>query len=576
MAHRSLVLGSRPPSAVPGPFWPSMLRPSASQEKAARPQGLEARRFSPRFGGRLQLWMPEGPEIRREADAIDAALAGRRADPCRIPRAGPRGTRPRVAWRNRRPSLRTGQGDADRVQQRIHALQPQSALRPLVGDAGHPRSGARAAHRARHPGQRSFTCGAVQRHPDRARAHHRGRPASLPGQARSRHARRRPRPRTSSRRASRIRAARAAVSAPCSSTRRSSPGSATTCAATSCSPPVWPTTGGPAPSRAAERRRLARAIRDVARRSYATQGITNTPAHVRRLSAAGVKRGALRFRAYGRAGQSMLGLRHAHPPGRGQRPGTFLLRAMSTGLTAPHATRRIRETTCRNVPHRGALPLPGRARHAPSRPLRARCERPRAALASPAVGGRLRAAVDARRQPRQVAPRAHHLVLRDVRSRPRHAGVRSRSMRRSASCSTRTTTASARASPASRARAHLTAGPGACARVPRVRRCGDGRALAASARSRARRAGGARAPARAAASGAHPDRREAPARRQSAQARLSAALAPQGRQAPGARVAALRRRSRISSVTTATASPSTTRVRGIARSWHPSSSRRVR
>lgn len=53
----------------------------------------------------------------------------------------------------------------------------------------------------------------------------------------------------------------------------------------------------------AERRRLARAIVDVARRSYATQGITNTPGHVRRLTRAGVARGALRFRAYGRAGR---------------------------------------------------------------------------------------------------------------------------------------------------------------------------------------------------------------------------------------------------------------------------------
>jgi endonuclease-8 len=53
----------------------------------------------------------------------------------------------------------------------------------------------------------------------------------------------------------------------------------------------------------AERRRLARAIVDLARRSYATQGITNTPAHVRRLARAGVARGALRFRAYGRAGR---------------------------------------------------------------------------------------------------------------------------------------------------------------------------------------------------------------------------------------------------------------------------------
>jgi endonuclease-8 len=54
---------------------------------------------------------------------------------------------------------------------------------------------------------------------------------------------------------------------------------------------------------APERRRLARAIVDVSRRSYATQGITNTAAHVRRLTAEGMRRGALRFRAYGRAGR---------------------------------------------------------------------------------------------------------------------------------------------------------------------------------------------------------------------------------------------------------------------------------
>jgi endonuclease-8 len=54
---------------------------------------------------------------------------------------------------------------------------------------------------------------------------------------------------------------------------------------------------------ARERTRLAKAIVEVAQRSYRTQGITNTAAHVRRLSAQGVKRGALRFRAYGRAGE---------------------------------------------------------------------------------------------------------------------------------------------------------------------------------------------------------------------------------------------------------------------------------
>jgi endonuclease-8 len=54
---------------------------------------------------------------------------------------------------------------------------------------------------------------------------------------------------------------------------------------------------------AAQRLRLAKAIVDVARRSYRTKGITNTAAHVRRLAGQGVARGALRFRAYGRAGE---------------------------------------------------------------------------------------------------------------------------------------------------------------------------------------------------------------------------------------------------------------------------------
>jgi endonuclease-8 len=53
----------------------------------------------------------------------------------------------------------------------------------------------------------------------------------------------------------------------------------------------------------AARRKLATSIVAVSRRSYETGGITNTAANVRRLDAAGVKRGALRFRAYGRAGK---------------------------------------------------------------------------------------------------------------------------------------------------------------------------------------------------------------------------------------------------------------------------------
>ncbi len=54
---------------------------------------------------------------------------------------------------------------------------------------------------------------------------------------------------------------------------------------------------------AAARDRLARAIREVSMRSYREAGITNTAAHVKRLQAAGVTRGALRFRAYARAGE---------------------------------------------------------------------------------------------------------------------------------------------------------------------------------------------------------------------------------------------------------------------------------
>ncbi|NNF15466.1 MAG: endonuclease VIII [Gammaproteobacteria bacterium] len=52
-----------------------------------------------------------------------------------------------------------------------------------------------------------------------------------------------------------------------------------------------------------DRRRLARASLAIPRRSYETGGITNSPANVRRLHAAGQKRGKYRFWVFGSAGK---------------------------------------------------------------------------------------------------------------------------------------------------------------------------------------------------------------------------------------------------------------------------------
>ncbi len=52
-----------------------------------------------------------------------------------------------------------------------------------------------------------------------------------------------------------------------------------------------------------ERNRLARETLAISRRSYETRGLTNPPARVRKLKAAGARRGAYRFAVFGRAGQ---------------------------------------------------------------------------------------------------------------------------------------------------------------------------------------------------------------------------------------------------------------------------------
>ena len=119
-----------------------------------------------------------------------------------------------------------------------------------------------------------------------------------------------------------------------------------------------------------------------------------------------------------------------------------------------------------------------------------------------------------------MAPRAHHLVLRDLRAGAVAARLPRRSIRRSACCSTPTTTASAtaiRGPSAACSRGPTSRG----ARLPRARRRRDAascsRARVAADAGRARRA---RPPARAAAPGADPHRRQAPALAQPARAGL--------------------------------------------------------
>ena len=159
-----------------------------------------------------------------------------------------------------------------------------------------------------------------------------------------------------------------------------------------------------------------------------------------------------------------------------------------------------------------------RARVAPERPRRALRGRPprhrRARRAAVARG--LRAAVDARREPGEVASRAHDAGSSRPSCSRRTSPATRRSTRRSACCSTRTTTASARG---------IRGPSAACCRARRSTRCcayrghvdAACRRCSRHARMPRRRATRrARPAARAAAPGADPHRREAPAFAQSA------------------------------------------------------------
>ena len=118
--------------------------------------------------------------------------------------------------------------------------------------------------------------------------------------------------------------------------------------------------------------------------------------------------------------------------------------------------------------------------------------------------------VDARRQPDQMAPGAHLVVLRDVPARTRSRRLPARSIRRSPTSSTRTTRRSAARHP--RAERGLSLAPGVVevGRLPPLRRRGDAANLLEStdesAHPRPRRAGH---PPRAAAPGTDPDGHQA-------------------------------------------------------------------
>ena len=161
--------------------------------------------------------------------------------------------------------------------------------------------------------------------------------------------------------------------------------------------------------------------------------------------------------------------------------------------------------------------------------------------------------------PLQVAPRAHDLVLRDLRARGTRRAT-SRSIRATRTCSTRTTTPSARAGIGPQ-RGLLTRPT--VDEVLRYRAHVDARMAEVDEPRRRHRA---RAASRAAASGADADRPQAPVRAQPARAGLSR-RAPSPSRAPArARVAARSPRASASSATPAPASRSTTRGRAIARS----------
>ena len=196
-----------------------------------------------------------------------------------------------------------------------------------------------------------------------------------------------------------------------------------------------------------------------------------------------------------------------------------------------------------------------------------------------AVGRRLPGAVDARREPDQVAPRAHHLVLRDLRAR---------ALRAAASCPSTPLPRAVqqllpgrrRAAPARAARPDHAADAGRGEALPRQRR----RAHAAPAGHRGaatpswRRARHARPAPRAAAPGAAADRHQARAVVQP-DARLREALADDARAAAAAALVRLRRRAdraRPRRRRSTAPSASTTRRRATAPTPRRSSSPRGR
>ena len=149
---------------------------------------------------------------------------------------------------------------------------------------------------------------------------------------------------------------------------------------------------------------------------------------------------------------------------------------------------------------------------------------------------RLRGAVDARREPDQVAPGAHHLVLRDLRARPRRARLSRRSTRATASSSTRTTRRSApgiRGPSAACSRGRRVAEVHALPRARRRARCSRcSSALERATSPRCSRCVELGPAPRAAAPGADPHRHQARASLQPAAARVPRAGAARRRRPP--------------------------------------------
>ncbi len=158
---------------------------------------------------------------------------------------------------------------------------------------------------------------------------------------------------------------------------------------------------------------------------------TSDLVRVRKLQAQGVDFDAARFLVYGREARAVLRMRPSDPPGStGGRRLFFCPRCQGSKAPACATVNRLvgREGVAVSSVkspfriHAGCLP---RRRRPPVRSPRAspRCARRRGARGA-AVAGGLRAAVDARREPGQVASRARHVVLRDVRARGAPARLR--------------------------------------------------------------------------------------------------------------------------------------------------------